>query len=123
MTRNRPKLSGEKGLGTIGILVFLGIVVMIIAFLWQVVPAYYDRYEIELALERTIEDVNLDMTDEEVLDVARHAFEMLKIKGHNPNDIEIEHVNDKVQLTYQYEIRLGVPFTNLYHPLVITVQR
>ena len=114
---------GQEGEGRLSFLLWLLILGAVGTLAWQVVPAYYERYEVGLAFERALETVNPEMPDEEIRTAVGVAYRNLKLEGHSPGKIRISRKYGKVNLRYSYDVEIGLPFTPLGYRIPMTVSR
>ncbi len=115
------KWTDRKGGGQLQLIVFLAILAFIVTMLFQIVPAYYDRYELKQALNNVLDEVSVQQTDEEVRAIVKRAYKNMKITNHDPRDVEIRRGGNRVYLHYEYQIILRIPGTSLTHPILIAI--
>jgi hypothetical protein len=126
----KPSLRSERGAGTLKTIIVLLIVGAIFSLIWQIVPAYYERYDVGLAMNQALEESSLLMNDPQVEAVILQALKDRKLyPAHQASGFKVERRfdpesgKDRIFLKYAFTREIGLPGTGLSHPLVFTLQR
>ncbi len=113
----------DKGAGKISIIFWILVLGLLILAAFETIPQYYARYELGLAFDRTLEQVDVGMTDGEIREVISDSYKILKIVDHLSGEVEITRRYNDVNLYYEWSVDFGLPFTPMTYPYVFYVQR
>lgn len=115
-------LGNRRGVGLIGAILWVGLLVLLILVLFQVVPPVWNRYELSLAFETTLEHATVSHTDEEIRQKLAEAFKFRKL-DHNPANVEIRRYMNSLSLSYGWTVPIGVPYTPVVFYINLRVSR
>lgn len=125
-----PNFRSERGEGAFGLIATLAVLGIIAGLLWQLVPAWYERYEVGLGMSCALEDATILMGDDQVRDLLRVCLRNHKLDSeHAVKDFAVRRARDpqsgkdRIMLSYSFTREIGLPGTGLTYPLVLTVSR
>lgn len=111
----------EAGVNRLGLLFFLLIVAAVVYGASQIIPYYYNYYEILGLMEEQARKASV-FKDDEIIKNLNQRIKKLEIPLETPDDLKINRFNDQIVIDMKYEESFDVPIgtdddgeTKYYH--------
>ncbi len=101
----------DRGITSLGTLIFILIIAILVFLGSQIIPFYYSYYEIQ-GLMQAQADKASELSDKEILQNIRQAIKRLNIPADPEEDLRLNRFNGKVVIDLSYQEVLYVDFGN-----------
>ena len=108
MERDNTGVLNEAGISKLGTLFFAGVIAAVVFTASQILPFYYNYYEILGLMEEQGRKASV-FTDDQITQTLMARIKKLDIPLENPEDLKINRFNGQIQIDMKYEESFDVP--------------
>ena len=114
------RFQSRSGVSRSAVLFWLLVLGIAGVLLGQSIPAFYDRYRIELALDDVVPKITAETGDDEIKGLFGKALSRRQVGDFEPGLLLIRRNQGRVSLLYHTTTEVGVTVWGLGYPLDLT---